>query len=135
MKLIWCSLVVFSGFLTATDSLHASGCPPKPASADEPAESLTIYLDPVTGEITDPPPTDPDTVQQAEAPQQATPPDEVQQTVLPDGSVRADVGDRFVTELHAELVDGKLVTCHRPASQSADQTQPERADSKAGKDE
>ncbi|HKJ15884.1 MAG TPA: hypothetical protein VJ984_00860 [Xanthomonadales bacterium] len=32
---------------------------------------------------------------------------------LPDGTVTADVGDRFRAHLVAEMVDGKLVTCHR----------------------
>jgi hypothetical protein len=40
-------------------------------------------------------------------------PDALVTETLPDGTVVADPGDRLRARLVAEVVDGKLVTCHR----------------------
>lgn len=99
-----------------------SGCG-KPASAqgsgadpetDHPA-GQTIYVDPDTGELVDPPvPAAPDEAQQAQVPRPPEP--DLPVVRLPDGTVRADVGDRFVTELRVEVRNGQVVTCHRPVA-------------------
>jgi hypothetical protein len=36
------------------------------------------------------------------------------QEVRPNGTVVADISGRFDTALVAEVIDGKLVTCHQP---------------------
>ncbi len=48
---------------------------------------------------------------------------------LADGTVVADVGDRFRSHLVAEMVDGKLVTCHQMV-----ETPPDTVDSHEVKD-
>jgi len=75
---------------------------------------LKVYVDPKTGELLDQPPPGQE-LPALVGPSRAAP---VTQQVRPDGTVVADVGDRFVTELRAEVVDGKVVTCHRPVDES-----------------
>ena len=100
-----------------------SGCGPdagkaeshEPAQAEEAPAGQTIYVDPVTGELTDPPvPAAPADAGQVQGPQPPEP--DLNFVRLPDGTVGAEVGDRFVTELRIEVVDGKVVTCHRPVT-------------------
>lgn len=107
--LLFCSL---TGPVWASES----GC----TSEDSPAEKaqgegLKAYVDPDTGELLSSPPKG-EPLEAPAAAAQATAPAEIQQQVLPDGSVVADIGDRFVTELRVEIVNGKAVTCHRSAA-------------------
>lgn len=105
----------------ATSQIFASGCTQPdeatPSPATQPSAGMRAYVDPETGELTDSPPPgeqlDPDQVVD-------TGPDrpEIEQVVQPDGSVTADIGDRFMTELRVEVVDGEVVTCHRPKEQA-----------------
>lgn len=66
-----------------------------------------VSVDPDTGELiaSKRPPNAPPVKQRDTGP--------VQTRELPDGTVIAEVGDRFRAHLVAEIVDGKLVTCHR----------------------
>jgi hypothetical protein len=120
------SLTVLLFALTAPVWASESGCksaPPPDKKAS--GEGLRIYVDPETGELlSEPPPGE-----QLEAPaeiSQAPERGEIRQEVRPDGSVVADIGDRFITELRVEIVDGKVVTCHRSAEK------PQPPDAEAG---
>lgn len=99
-------------------------------AGDETPAGQTIYVDPITGELTDPPepetPADADQVQEPQLPE----PD-LNVVRLPDGTVQAEVGDRFVTELRIEVVDGKPVTCHRPVT-PAPESSASKGDGKGG---
>lgn len=69
--------------------------------------SQVVSVDPDTGALTRTArPADHKPVQRDTGP--------VETKVLPDGTVTANVGDRFRSHLVAEMVDGKLVTCHKP---------------------
>lgn len=81
---------------------------------------LRAYVDPETGELLDGPPPGQrvesgDTPATAGQAQRAGEPNEkgLKVTVAPNGMRVIELGDRFLTELHAEMIDGKLVTCHR----------------------
>lgn len=121
------SLTVLLIALTAPVWASESGCTSEPPPSDKKAsgEGLKIYVDPETGELlSEPPPGE-----QLEAPaeiSQAPEPGELRQEVRPDGSVVADIGDRFITELRVEIVDGKAVTCHRSTEK------PQPSDTEAG---
>ena len=43
----------------------------------------------------------------------------IQQIQRADGTVVADIGDRFMTEVRVEVIDGKVVTCHVPVDPAA----------------
>jgi hypothetical protein len=110
---LWMALAPWAVFASGSGCGAAAedDAAPSQAGDDTPA-GQTIYVDPVTGELTDPPePVAPDP-DQVRGPQPPEP--DLNVVRLPDGTVRADVGDRFVTELRIEVVDGKPVTCHRP---------------------
>lgn len=103
-RLVLCLACLLCSAVSAADS----GCS-QPSSG--PA-GQTVYVDPQTGELL----SEPLPGQALDSvTRQPSYPDVVEQP-RPDGSVVADVGDRFITELHAEVVDGKLVTCHRPVT-------------------
>jgi hypothetical protein len=82
-----------------------------------PGEGLRAYVDPKTGELLSGPPPG-EQMEESVGIGQAPRLDEIRQEVRPDGSVVADIGDRFITELRVEIVDGKAVTCHRSATKS-----------------
>ena len=113
--------------MLAPGPAFASGCSDsseaETTGAVETAPGLRIFVDPKTGEITDVPPP-------GETLESPTPKNgvggypEIQQHVRPDGSVVADIGDRFMTELRVEVVDGKVVTCHKQVND------PRKADKK-----
>jgi hypothetical protein len=89
-----------------------SGCTGVTPSAGVPSgEGQIAYVDPETGELLSEPPAG----EQLEPPVQPPVSGEIRQEVLPDGSVVAYLGDRFMTTLRVEIVDGKVVTCHRSA--------------------
>ena len=106
-------LIVLHFALAAPAWASESGCTGVPSSnGNAPGEALKIYVDPKTGELlSEAPPGE-----HLAAPAKIVQPQElgeIQQEVRPDGSVVADIGDRFITELRVEIVDGKTVTCHR----------------------
>lgn len=83
------------------------------------AGGLRAYVDPDTGELLEGPSpgqdvSSKDSMSEAPRTQSSTASDdEFEITVAADGTQVIKVGDRFMTELHAELVDGEVVTCHR----------------------
>jgi len=97
-----------------------SGCTQEnPSDSSVPAEGLRAYVDPNTGKLLSaPPPGEP--LEAPAGPSQVPEPGEIVQVTRPDGSVVADIGDRFITELRVEIVDGKLVTCHRSIEDQPD---------------
>jgi len=95
-----------------------SGCTQaNPSESKAPAEGLRVFVDPNTGELLSSPPPG-EQLEPAAVTSQAAEQGEILQQVRPDGSVVADIGDRFITELRVEIVDGKVVTCHRSAEDS-----------------
>lgn len=88
-----------------------------PSNGETPGAGQKVYVDPDTGELLSGPPNGEQFEASSEA-TQAPAPIEIQQEVRPDGSVVADIGDRFITELRVEIVDGKAVTCHRSAAKT-----------------
>ena len=117
--------------ILAPGPAFASGCSDgseaETTGAVETAPGLRVFVDPKTGEITDVPP--PGETLESPAPKNGVDGyPEIQQHVRPDGSVVADIGDRFITQLRVEVVDGKVVTCHRQVSD------PRKADSKESGD-
>ncbi len=81
-------------------------------------QGLRAFVDPETGELTSAPPDD----QALDGPDSANARknlSEVKITTRPNGEMVADVGDRFQRELRAEIIDGKLVTCHAPLGNDA----------------
>ena len=96
--------------LAAPGWASESGCTGVTPSAEKASgEGRKVYVDPETGELlSEPPPGE-----QLEPPVQPPVSGEIHQEVQADGSVVADIGDRFVTTLRIEIVDGKAVTCHR----------------------
>lgn len=88
-----------------------------PSETEDSSAGLRAYIDPVTGELTDPPPDSlpPGNVTAGDS---ANAPNVFPESVSPDGTVSIDLGDRFITPLHAEVIDGKIVTCHRPAPET-----------------
>lgn len=126
-------LLATAALWLAPGTLWASGCTAEsagiPASSEEETAGTgqTVFVDPATGKLIDRPEPEPvpgkpgtaDRVQDASS----TEP-EVPMVELPDGTVRADIGDRFVTELRVEIVDGQVVTCHRPVSPGAERIEP-----------
>jgi len=125
---ILCTVLFFT--LMETGWSSETGCSGENSSHGEtPGAGQKVYVDPDTGELLSGPPAS----EQPEASSQVTqapPPTEIQQEVRPDGTVVADIGDRFITELRVEIVDGKAVTCHRPAAetQPSDPETPIQAD-------
>lgn len=108
-------LVLWSGCARA-----GSGCPDAHsggADTNAPAgpggPGLIAYIDPDTGQLAArrPPGVRPPGITRPQAPEAP-----MTEHVLPDGSVRLDVGRHFVTQLRAEIVDGRLVTCHAPGA-------------------
>jgi len=83
------------------------GCSDDVASGDRVGQShQVVVVDPDTGELLDRPlPAGVEPMPDA--------PDALVTETLPDGTVVADPGDRLRARLVAEVVDGKLVTCHR----------------------
>lgn len=81
-------------------------------------EGLKAYIDPDTGELLSEPP--PGEAAGAAEGAQAEPtiPEPTVQT-LPDGTLMLDLSDQPANELRAEIIDGKLVTCHRPSGNAA----------------
>ena len=71
------------------------------------------YIDPETGKLTSTPP--PTSIRPPAAVisdlQKAR--QDVPMVTHPDGEVSADISGLFMTTLEAEIVDGKLVTCHK----------------------
>lgn len=107
------SLLIFSGPAFAGTpgcSVHQS----KPGVTQDTAGQMA-HVDPATGELVteslDPPGDAP--VMRAEVVREP-----LKQEIRPDGTVVADIRGRFNTVLVAEVVDGKLVTCHQPLEQS-----------------
>ena len=98
--------------LAAPGWASESGCKDVTPSAEKASgEGRTVYIDPETGELlSEPPPGE-----QLEPPVRPQVSGEILQEVQSDGSVVADIGDRFTTTLQVEIVDGKAVTCHRSA--------------------
>ena len=120
------SLTVLLFALTAPVWASESGCTSAPPSDKKASgEGLRVYVDPETGELLSEPPPGEQLEDPAEI-SQAPEPAEIRQEVRPDGSVVADIGDRFITELRVEIVDGKAVTCHRSAAK------PQSPDAEAG---
>ncbi len=105
-------LVALLYALAAPGWASESGCTGESLSAETASgEGQRAYVDPETGELlSEPPPGE-----QLEPPVQPLVSGEILQEVQPDGSVVADIGDRFITTLRVEIVDGKAVTCHRSA--------------------
>ena len=115
LRLVGASItVVFAGF--SSISFAAEGGCSTPAEASESASfqaGQVVSVDPETGQL----------VRRARPenyrePQRDTRPVEIRE--LPDGTVTADVGDRFRAHLVAEIVDGKLVTCHQASQDHSD---------------
>ncbi len=119
--------ILFGAFAITPSLAVAGACQsdaPEAGRAEQPrpAESepeLRAFVDPQTGELTSSPPP-------GEAPDEPFSPDAtedysgVEFNTRSSGEVTAAVGDRFHTELRAEIVDGKLVTCHaRPGGAGA----------------
>ncbi len=96
----------------ASDSGCTGETPPEGKAS---GGGLRVHVDPETGELLSEPPPGAQLEEPAEI-SQAREPGEIRQEVRPDGSVVADIGDRFITELRVEIVDGKTVTCHRSAA-------------------
>ena len=104
----------------ASDPTWVPVCAEEPKTAEEaPVNSagLQAHVDPDTGELVNAPPAGqrfkPDTEQtQGIAPPQ----DDLPVVTNADGSETVELGDRFMTQLRAQVIDGKLVTCHAPAS-------------------
>ncbi len=105
-------LIALLFVLAAPGWASESGCTGVTPSAENASgEGRKVYVDPETGELlSEPPPGE-----QLEPSVQPPVSGEIRQEVQPDGSVVADIGDRFITTLQVEIVDGKAVTCHRPA--------------------
>jgi hypothetical protein len=135
MSVLARTLVVLA-FLGACDVLSAGGCAetadepastgeaakaiaPDPAAGERAGETpadaaagLKAYVDPATGELLDrPPPGEPP----AAPPEPPAAAPEIPVHVRPDGTVVADISDRFMNDLRVEIIDGKVVTCHRVA--------------------
>lgn len=91
----------------------ADGCRADPASS---AAGVKVYLDPETGELLDHAPPDAPAELPPESP--AAEP-EIPVMVRPDGTVVADVGNRFRSELRVEVIEGQAVTCHRTFPEDA----------------
>ena len=96
-----------------------SGCTEQVPSLP-PGGGLKVYVDPDTGELLDEPPPG----QQAQAPAVRLREPPIVEQVRPDGTVVADIGNRFVTELRVEVIDGKVVTCHRPVAEPSPTADP-----------
>jgi hypothetical protein len=75
---------------------------------------VKAYVDPDTGELISTPP--PGQAQPPEPPASTEEP-EYRTETLPDGTVRLDLSERPPEELHAEVVNGRTVVCHRPAAE------------------
>ena len=106
-------LIVLYFVLAAPVLASESGCTPVPPPDEKTShESLKVYVDPETGELLSAPPPG-EQLEAAAKLSQSRDPGEIQQEARPDGSVVADIGERFITELRVEIVDGKAVTCHR----------------------
>lgn len=84
-----------------------------------------VYVDPETGELLPGPPAA-EALPEATLIERAARP--VVQEVRPDGTVVADIDERFDVAVHAEIVDGELVTCHRPARRLPEAPLPARTD-------
>ena len=127
----WGGLVVL-GLSLSLDAAD-SGCQ-QPSEAGIHAPGLKAYVDPLTGELISEPPASSSPDEGLSAPRPADYPP-VEEQVRPDGTVVADVGDRFITQLRAEVIDGQLVTCHRsPAATLPPQDQSsEPAEARSGR--
>jgi hypothetical protein len=149
MSVLARTLVVLA-FLGLCDVLSAGGCaetadetagagetaqasPPDPAAGERAGETpadaaagLKAYVDPATGELIDRPPAGEPPAAPAEPP--ATAP-EIPVQVRPDGTVVADISDRFMNDVRVEIIDGKVVTCHRaaPAAGATQREEPRQA--------
>lgn len=111
--------------ILAASHAIAAGCSdnsPEPEPATSPSAGVMAYIDPQTGELTEPPPGSLPSAS-VTAGDSAQAPARLPQTVSPDGTITVELGNRFMTELHAEVIDGKIVTCHRPTSQASDTTE------------
>jgi hypothetical protein len=103
-----------------------SGCTQvSPRNSKAPTEGLRVYVDPKTGELLSAPPPG-EQLEPSAASSNTQDQGEILQVTRPDGSVVADTGDRFITELRVEIVDGKAVTCHQSAED------PQSFDAEAG---
>ncbi len=120
--MVLCCLVPTLLVAAAPDGLAAEGCKGQgtgstksTAAPPDASAGLKVYLDPDTGELlAEPPPG----VASGSSPETPAAEPDVRFAQQPDGTVVADVGDRFMTELYIEIVDGKAVTCHRPVTAS-----------------
>lgn len=106
-----------SGCTETAPSTPQAAVPSNVTSPPAPSAGLRVHVDPQTGKLLDRPP-------EGETPeplpeQPAAAEDDIPVVVRPDGTVVADIGDRYRTALHAEIVDGELVTCHRPVGETA----------------
>jgi hypothetical protein len=110
-------------------TLPAAGCTDAGAhpAAKGNGTAQTVYLDPDTGELLSAPPPGAELPGMLQAPPPLPP---LVEKVMPDGTVVADIGRRFIHPLRAEIVDGQLVTCHGSepgtAGTAADDTAHER---------
>jgi hypothetical protein len=105
-----------AGFAAEPEGCSEQRVPPakSPATASPPTEALKAYVDPETGELLSEPPQG-----EPEAPDSAaSAPEEPQYEAetRPDGTVVLDLSERPLEELRAEVVDGKIVSCHGPGS-------------------
>lgn len=108
-------LIALAFVLAAPVWAAESGCTGVTPSAGVPSgEGQIAYVDPETGELLSEPPPGAQPVPLIDTSQTPDSGD-IRQEVQPDGSVVAYLGDRFMTTLQVEIVDGKVVTCHRSA--------------------
>ena len=111
------SLIALLFATAAPGWASGSGCTDKtPSVGKASGEGLKVYVDPETGELLSEPPSGEELQAPVESGQPRDP-SEMRQDVRPDGTVVVHTGDFFMTELRVEIVDGKVVTCHRQAAE------------------
>jgi len=119
------TLLLLTGFLIASvdavgsclsqdhDNVAEQG-----AASSQPAQAgRKAYIDPQTGELTSSPPLTSKKPKAAITPNLQKARQDVPMVTHPDGEVSADIRGLFMSTLEAEIVDGKLVTCHKKSGQ------------------
>jgi len=119
------TLLLLTGFLIASVDAVGSCISQDPGNAadqgsvsSQPAQAgRKAYIDPQTGELTSSPSPTRKTPQAGATPNLQKARQDVPMVTHPDGEVSADIRGLFMSTLEAEIVDGKLVTCHKKSGQ------------------
>ena len=114
---VFIPLIALLFALVAPGWASESGCTGvTPSDGKWSGGGLKVHVDPKTGELLGEP-LPGDELQAPVVSGQIRDPGKLRQEVRPDGAVIVHAGDFFMTELRVEIMDGKVVTCHRSAAE------------------